>query len=110
MEMPGLVESCMVACLDNTRVEADVTDVLIGCRVAKKYPSEIVVVKFGTSVACPLNANARSKNSEAGEVGFVAKVALEGGTFGLQVDEAIVEVHTVSECVGPIFSWEALSV
>ncbi len=100
----------MVACLDNTRVEADVTDVLIGCRVAKKYPSEIVVVKFGTSVACPLNANARSKNSEAGEVGFVAKVALKGGAFDVRVDESVVEVHTVSESIGPIFSWKAQTV
>ena len=100
----------MVACLDNTRVEVDVTYILIGCRVAKRYPSEIVVVKFGTSVACPLNANARSKNSEAGEVGFVAKVALKGGTFGVQVDESVVEVHAVSESVGPIFSWEARAV
>ncbi len=104
MEIPGLVQCRMVACLDNTRVEVDVTDILIGCRVAKKYPSEIVVVKFGTSVACFLNANARTKNSEAGEVGFVAIVALEGGTFGFRVDEAIVEVHKVLECVGPIFS------
>ena len=47
MEIPGLVESRMVACLGNTCVEVDVMDVLIGCRVAKKYPSAIVVVKFG---------------------------------------------------------------
>jgi hypothetical protein len=97
----------MVACLDNTRVEVDVGDVLIGCRVAKKYPSEIIVVQSGPSVACPLNANARSKNPEAGEVRFVAKVALKRGTFGLRVDESVVEVHTVSESVGPIYSWEA---
>jgi hypothetical protein len=76
----------MVACLDNTRDEVNVMDVLIGRHVAKKYPSEIIVVKFGTSVACPLNANARSKNSETGEVGFVAIVALKGGTVGLRVD------------------------
>ena len=99
MEIPGLVKSRMVACLDNTHVEVNVTDVLIGCRVAKKYPSEIVVVKFGASVACPLNANTRSKNSEAGEVRFVAKVALKGGTFGVRVDESVVEVHGVSERV-----------
>ena len=110
MEIPGLVECRMVACLDDARVEVDVTDILIGRRVAKKYPSEIVVVKFGTSVACLPNANARTKNSEAGEVGFVAIVALKGGTFGLRVEEVIVEVHAVSECVGPIFSWEARSV
>jgi hypothetical protein len=97
----------MVACLDNTRVEVDVTDVLIGCCVAKENPCEIVVVKFGASVACPLNPNTRSKDSEAGEVGFVAKVALKGGTFGLRVDESVVEVHTVLESVGPIFSWES---
>jgi hypothetical protein len=56
----------MVACLDDARVEVDVTDILIGRRVAKKYPSEIVVVEFGMSVACFLNANAGAKNSEAG--------------------------------------------
>ncbi len=100
----------MVACLDNTCVEVDVADVLIGRRVAKKYPSEIIVVQFGPSAACPLNANARSKNPEAGEVGFVAKVALTRGTFGVQVDELVVEVHAVLESVGPIYSWEARAV
>jgi hypothetical protein len=100
----------MVACLDNIRVEVDVTDVLISCRVAKEYPCEIVVVKFGASVACPLNANTRSKDSEAGEVGFVAKVALKGGSFGVRVVKSVVEVHAVSESVGPIFSWEAQTV
>jgi hypothetical protein len=89
----------MLACLDNARVEVDVMNILIGRCVAKKYPSEIVVVKFGTSVACLLNVNARTKNSEAGEVGFVAMVLFKGGTFGLRVDKAIVEVHTVSEYV-----------
>jgi len=100
----------MVACLDNTRVEVNVMDVLIGCRVAKKYPSEIIMVKFGASVACPFNANMRSKNSEAGEVGFVAKVALKGSMVGVRVDELVVEVHKVSESIGPILSGEARTV
>jgi hypothetical protein len=110
LEIPGLIESRMVACLDNTRVEVDVSDVLIGCRVAKKYSSELVVVKFGASLACPLNANTRSKDSEAGEVGFVAKVALKRGTFGVRVDKSVIEVHRVSESVGPILSGKARTV
>ena len=63
-----------------------------------------------SSLACPLNANTRSKNSEAGEVGFVAKVALKGSMFGVRVDESVVEVHGVSESVRPILSGEARTV
>ena len=55
----------MVACLDDARVEVNVFNILIGRRVSKKYPGEIVVVKFGMSFACFLGAQARSKNPEA---------------------------------------------
>jgi hypothetical protein len=55
---------------------------LIGRRVSKKYPGEIVVVKFGMSFACFLGAQARSKNPEAWEVEFVAVVTFKRSTFG----------------------------
>jgi hypothetical protein len=100
----------MVAGLDDSRVEVNVFNVLIGRCVFNKYPSEVIVVKFGTTFACSLDAHARTKDSEAGEVGFEAIVTFKRGTFGFRLYEAVVEVHTVLECVRPIFSWKTRSV
>jgi hypothetical protein len=70
LKVPCLIKPCMMALLNNARIQIQVDNVLIGCHVPEKDTSEVVVVQFGPPIPKTLDTDPRPRSLEVFKIRF----------------------------------------
>ena len=106
----GFVKDGMAGGFETTRVEVQISNILVGGSVTEKNTVEGVPIEFGRAFTGNFNGDPGPKSAKVGQVGGVAKVALEGCLIECPVPETILKVNRMKERVRPETRWETGSV
>jgi hypothetical protein len=62
LEVPGLIELCVVAAFHQPGIHIKINDIVIGCREAKENTREVVAIEFAAPVAASFDTHTRTEN------------------------------------------------
>jgi hypothetical protein len=58
VHVPGFIKLGVMALFHKTRIQVEISDIVIGCRKTKEDPREVVTVEFAASVSAAFDAHA----------------------------------------------------
>ena len=85
----------MMAAFDETRVQVEVEDVVIGGSESEEDAGEVVAIQLSSSVAATLDAHTRTEHLKMRQVRLHPEIPFERSGLRFAMDQTIVKVDGV---------------